>query len=166
MSKLRFEDRIDNAVSAFFETAPDRSNFVLTYTGHESVLTADKPFTEKVAKWSGILREILLFGPGTFYLFYTTLAVTFFYPSYGIGAQGLLMFLFGIFLTHAGAGSIYRARNLAVPGTVIAMALGVVLFSTIFAGNDLANMYFWYSIYLFPFVLIAAKLVQRWVADK
>jgi hypothetical protein len=165
MNKTKLQERIDNAVSSFFESAPDRSHFELTYTGHEGALAAGGTFSEKAGKWLGVLREILLFGPGTFSLFYLTLTIVFFYPTLGIGFYGFLMFMFAVFMTYAGSGSIYRPKNLAVPATVIATALGVVFISLFFAGNELADIYFGYSIYLFPFVLIAAKLVQRSVAD-
>src|SRR5688500_14666334 len=166
MNRIKIDERIESGLNAFFETAPDWSHFELTYTGHESALVADKTtFSEKADKWSGMLREIFMFGPGTFSLFYLTLTIIFFYPSVGLGFQGLLMYFFAVFLTYAGSGSIKNLKNLAVPGTVIVMALAVVFFSALFPGNVL-DLYFWDSIYLFPVVLIAAKLVQAWVAHK
>ncbi len=76
------------------------------------------------------------------------------------------MYLFAVFLTYAGAGNISRLKNLAVPGAVIAVALLVVLFSAVFPGREASDVYFWDSIYLFPIVLVLAKLVQGWVSDK
>lgn len=167
MSKIKLDDRIESAMNAFFETEPDRSQFALTYTGNDTALVADKAtFAEKADKWIGILREIFMFGPGTFILFYMTLTVIFFYPTVGISFQGFMTFFFGLFLTYAGSGSIKNIKNLAVPATVIAMAVAVVLFSSLFVGKEKSDLYFWYSIYLLPNVLIAAKLVQGWVSDK
>lgn len=166
MNKIKIDERIENAMNAFFETEPDRSQFAMTYTGETAVAADQIPFTEKAAKWSGILREIFMFGPGTFALFYMTLTVIFFYPTVGISFQGFFMFISAAFLTYAGSGSIKKLKNLAVPGTVIAIALAVVIISSFFPGKELADIYFWYSIYLFPNVLIAAKLVQIWLSDK
>ncbi|CAN5574035.1 hypothetical protein BH10ACI2_BH10ACI2_16190 [soil metagenome] len=167
MSKIKLDDRIENAMNAFFETEPDRSQFAMIYTGTDTASVADvATLGEKADKWSWILREIFLFGPGTFLLFYMTLTVAFFYPTVGISFQGFMTFFFGFFLTYAGSGSIRNIRHLAVPATVIAMAVGVVVFSLLFVGKERSDLYFWYSIYLLPNVLIAAKLVQIWVSKK
>jgi hypothetical protein len=167
MNKLKIDERIENAMNAFFENEPDTGHFTMTYTGNETaLLNAEISFAEKADRWSGILREITMFGPGTFSLFYLTLTIAFFYPTLGFSFQGGLMYLFAVFLTYAGSGNINKLKNLAVPGTVIAMALGVVFFALLFPGGELADIYFWYSIYLFPIVLIAAKLVQAWVSDE
>lgn len=164
MNKIKIDDRIENAMNAFFETPPDRSHFELTYTGHGAALAADEPaFTEKADKWLRVLREVFMFGPGTFSLFYYTLTMVFNYPS--VGPRFYWYFL-AIFLTYAGSGSIRNIKNLAVPATVIGLALAVVFLSALFLGRELASFYFWDSIYLFPAILIAAKLVQGWVADK
>jgi len=166
MSRIKLDDRIENAMNAFFETEPDRSQFALTYTGDATALVADETtFTEKADKWTGILREVLLFGPGAFFLFYMTLTVIYLYPEAGITLR-LFLVLAAVFVTYAGSGSIRKLRNLAVPGTVIIMAAAVAVISSLFPAKEQANVYFWYSIYLFPNVLIAGKLVQGWVADK
>lgn len=166
MNKITLDERLENAVDAFFETQPDRSNFALTYTGETALAPDQMPFTEKADKWLGIAREILMFGPGAFSLFYLTLTIAFFYPTLGFSFQGGLMYFFAIFLTYAGSGSITKIKNLAIPATIIALAMALVFSSSLFGLNDLAVLYFWYSIYLFPIVLIAAKLVQGWVSDK
>ncbi len=157
MDNIKIDERIENAMNAFFETKPDRSRFELTYTGPNTALVADKPtFTEKADKWLRILREIFMFGPGAFYLFYSTLRMVVFYPTVGVSFYG---FLLAVFLTYAGSGSIKNLKNLAVPGAVIAMALVAVFISSLFTGTEPAGFSFWDSIYLFPAVLIAAKLV-------
>lgn len=167
MSKIKIDARVENAMNAFFETKTDPGNFALTYTGNETALVANQPsFAEKADKWSGILREIFLFGPGTFLLFYLTLAAIFFYPEIGFRLQILLMIAVPAFLTYAGSGTLKQTKNLAVPATIIAMAVAVAVVSSLFSGKLQAEMYFWYSIYFFPIVLIAGKLVQIWVADK
>ena len=164
MRKTKFEDRIDNAVNAFFDAEPDRSRLAMTYTGYDASLVADeRPFTVKADKWLNILREIFMFGPGTFALFYLTVTYAFNFP--GVGTN-LYTYVFAIFLTYAGSGSIRNLRNLAVPASIIALAFAIVSISTMVLGHDVAADYFWNSIYLLPFVLVVAKLVQSWVGDK
>ena len=167
MSKPKFDDRLENALNAFFETEPEPNRFELAYSGQPTAIAStDATFTEKANKWSGILRELLMFGPGTFALFYLTLAAAFFYPTIGLSLQGLFMLLSAVFLTYAGSGSLKSIKNLTVPLSIVVLALAVVSFSLLFFGRQDAGIYFWYSIYLFPLVLVVAKLVQGWVADK
>lgn len=164
MSKTKIDDRIENALNAFFETEPDTNRFELAYSGNTTPAISSEPtFTEKTDRWIGLARQILLYGPGTFALFYLTFAVVFFYPSMGISPQGLLMFLFAVFMSYAGSGSIKDLRNLAVPLSTIATALAVVFGSLLIFGRQDASLFFWHSIYLFPLVLIIGKLVQIWV---
>ena len=164
MSKTKLDNRIENAVNAFFETGSDASPFAMTYTGQDSALVAvETPFTEKADKWLRVLREVFMFGPGTFALFYSSLTLAFDTP--GVGPK-VSTYLFAIFLTYAGCGSLKSYKNLAVPASVVALAFATVFIATSLLGRDLADMYFWDSIYLLPFVLVVAKLVQSWVADK
>lgn len=167
MSKTKIDERIGNALDAFFETEPDVNRFELAYSGQSAVAISDEPtFTEKTDRWTGIARQVLLFGPGSFALFYLTLTVAFFYPSMGISPQGLIMFLSAVFMSYAGSGSIKNVRNLTVPLSTIATALIVVFASLLIFGRQDASLYFWHSIYLFPLVLITGKLVHYWVNDK
>ncbi len=166
MKKTKLDERLENAMNAFFETPPDQSRFAMTYTGESAIVVGERTFGEKADKWASILREIFLFGPGVFSLFYLTLTIAYFFPALGFSFQGYLMYVFAVFLTYAGAGSINKLKNMAVPGVVIAMALMLVLVAPLIAGRDLSDLYFWYSIYMFPAVLIIAKLVQSWVSDK
>ena len=164
MSKTKIDDRIENALNAFFETEPEPNRFELAYSCNSVPAISNEPtFAEKTEKWTGLARQVLLFGPGTFALFYLTLTVVFFYPSMGISPQGLLMFLSAVFMSYAGSGSIKDLRNLAVPLSTIATALAVVFGSLLIFGRQDASLYFWHSIYLFPLVLIIGKLVQTWV---
>ncbi len=165
MSNIKLDDRIENAMNAFFETETDRGEFALAYGGNETAIAADDTaFSEKADKWTGWLRGLFLFLPGAFVLFYMTLTIIFFYP--GLSFQGLFMFFSGIFLTYAGSGTLKNMKNLAVPGSIIAVAAAVAIVSSLFPAKAQPDLYFWYSIYLFPNALIAAKLIQAWVSDK
>lgn len=162
--KTTLDERIGNAMNAFFATQTDSDRFAMTFDGGAAALAIDDvPFTEKGGKWLRLLREIVLFGPGTFALFFYTLTMVFYYPSI---APPFYMYLLAVFAVFAGAGSIKDLKNLAVPAAVIMLALAVVGLSTFLLGRELADLYFWNSIYLLPVVLIVAKLVQNWVSDK
>ena len=128
MNKVKLDDRIENAMNAFFETETDRGEFALAYGGNETAMAADDTaFSEKADKWTGWLRGVFLFLPGAFVLFYMTLTIIFFYPLAGLSFQGVFMFFSGIFLTYAGSGSLKNMKNLVVPGSIIAVAAAVAI---------------------------------------
>jgi hypothetical protein len=167
MNNTKLDDRLENALNAFFENEPEPNRFELAYSGQPTAIASpDATFSEKADKWLGIARQLLMFGPGTFALYYMTLATAFFFPTIGVSFQGLFMLLSAVFLTHAGSGSLKNIKNLFVPASVVVIALAVVSFSLLFFGRQDAGVYFWYSIYLFPLVLTVAKVVQGWIAEK
>ena len=168
MKKTKLDERLENAMNAFFETPPDQSRFAMTYTGEAAITVNDRAFSEKADKYSGILRELLMFVPGTLFLFCGTTISVFFYGSVGrsFSFDWIATYVLFVFLTYAGSGSIKNYKNLAVPGIVIAMSLAIALIPQLILGKELADQYFWQSMYLFPAVLIAAKLVQSWLSDK
>lgn len=167
MNKTKLDDRIENAVNAFFEAPPDKSRFALTYTGHDAALTANEmSFGEKADKWQFLIREILLFGPGSILVFYMTLVLILVYQDYGIMPYGLLTYLFMAFMAYARSGSLTKVKNLAVPAAVTVLAFSFAFISPLFLDRELGHIYMWDSIFLFPLVLIVAKLVQSFLADK
>lgn len=167
MSKLKLDERIENAMNAFFASAPEHGPPSVTYdVDNEIVITPTPAFSKKVDKWSALLRELLFFGPGTFFLYFTTLIVIFFYPVVGLSVAGFFMMAAAAFITYAGLGDLRQIKNLAVPATVVASAAFVSAIRSIFPVPEHLSPYFSWAIYSFPLVLFAAKLVQMWVAER
>lgn len=167
MSKIKFDERIGRTIDAFFETQPDRSEFAMTYTIGDSAMMLEKPtVTEKADKWSRVLREILLFGPGTILLYYMTLGTVEMYPEMGLHPGELIWVSALSFIVYAGSGHLKQTRNLAVPATVIVFGLFVAFYASIFPNPGPRTLFPSYAIYLVPNVLIAAKLVQTWLLKK
>lgn len=167
MNKTKLDDRIENAVNAFFETPPDTSRFAMTYTGHDPALVANEmSFGEKADKWQWLIREVFLFGPGSILVFYITLMMILFYQTLGFAPYGILLYLFAAFLPYAGSGSLTKVKNFAVPLSVTVLAFAFAFISPLFLDRELGHIYMWDSIFLFPVVLIVAKLTQSLVSDK
>ena len=167
MSKVKLDDRIENAMNAFFETDPAHGSLTMKYgVPDELVIPVQQPFSEKASRWSGLLRELLLFGPGSLFLYFITLAMIFFYAEFGIPFYGLFMLATAAFMTYAGLGDIRNTKNLAVPATVIAVASAVAAIRSVFPVPEYLSPYFSWAIYSFPVALIAAKLMQMWLAEK
>lgn len=89
-----------------------------------------------------------------------------FYQTHGSASYGILMYLFAAFMAYAGSGCITKVKNLAVPAAVTVLAFAFAFISPLFLDRELGHTYIWDSIFLFPLVLIIAKLTQSWVADK
>ena len=167
MSKIKLDDRIENAMNAFFETEPERGALAMRYGVHDELIISAKPaFSEKFGEWSTLLRELVLFGPGTFLLFFLTLFVIFFYPTVGLPFQAFIAIATASFITFAGAGDIRNVKNLAVPATVIVIVSAVGVIRSVFPVPEYVSPYFSWAFCSFPFALIAAKLVQMWLAEK
>ncbi len=167
MSKIKLDDRIENALNAFVATEYRHGSMTMTYSVDNGMAITPAPaFSKKVDKWSCLLRELFLFGPGTFLLYFTTLLVVFFYPIGGVSFAGFFMVAATAFVTYAGVGNLRQIKNLAVPATVIAGAALVSVIRSFFPVPEYLSPFFSWAIYSFPLVLIAAKLVQMWLAEK
>ncbi|HLA96641.1 MAG TPA: hypothetical protein VK612_13035 [Pyrinomonadaceae bacterium] len=162
MNKVKLDERFENALNAFFDIESDYGETAVARSRqNDLILAQDETFGEKADKISSIVREVVLFGPGTFLLYYMTLSLAFFYPTLGITLEGLFMFLSGIFMVYAGSGSLNKTKNLAVPSSIVGLAAIIALFASLFTPTLQPDLYFWYSIYLFPVALIVARLVRN-----
>ena len=167
MNKTKLDDRIENVLNTFFEPRPEPDELALRYEGNAAILMSDEiPFTEKAEKWTNIVRQALLFVPGAFLLYYMTLSMIFFYPELGVPLQGTLMLLSGAFMCFAGSGSLKNTKNLIIPASITATAIFTALIASLFTGSLQSDMYFWYSIYLFPVALILSKVFQMFINEK
>ena len=167
MSKVKLDERIENAVNAFFDAGTDKEDFAVALSGERALATAEsEPPAAKAERWTLAARDILLFGPGSFLLYYATLATIFFYPEFGLSFPGLFLALSGVFLCYAGAGKLTNTRNVVVPATVMAVAVLVAMLAAFFPPDSRSDIYFWYSIFAFPIALIVSKILQSWVKGR
>ena len=166
MDKLTVDKRFENAINAFFEARPTPEDYALSVGKTETTVHLPEAFTEKSDTWTGFLRQIMLFVPGAFMLYYAALAAIFFYEIGGMTFAGLFMIFNGAFLCYASSGSLRNAKNLVLPGAVLGMAIVVAAIASLFPRSDHPNLYFWYSIYLFPIVLVVPQLLRSWLKDK
>ena len=164
MSKVKLDERIENAVNAFFDAGIDKEDFAVAISDERALVTAESE--SPAERWTLAARDVLLFGPGSFLLYFATLAAIFFYPEFGLSFPGLFLVLSGVFLCYSGAGKLTDARNLVVPAAIVAVAVLVAAIALFFPSEGRSDIYFWYSIFAFPISLIASKILQSWVKDK
>jgi uncharacterized membrane protein len=113
-----------------------------------------------------LARQLLWFLPGAFLLYFATLSSVFFFPYQGLTLQMLFWFFAGGFLCLAGLGSLKKTKNLLIPLAIVLFTAAVAALFSLFPTALQQTLYFNYSIYLFPFVLIGSKLLQSRLEDK
>jgi len=168
MKKVKFEERLQNAASAFFAAEANENANDLVFANSSVVLQKAETFcfTEKVKVWSNSARQIFLFLPGTFLLYFSTLSSLFFYPDLGFTSEMLFFLLSGSFLCLVGLGNIRNIKNLLIPISIVCFSLITAILISLFTDAMQPSLFFEYSIYLFPFVLMISKLLQSWIEDE
>lgn len=165
MKKTKIKHRINKAVNAFFDDAPE--NFGETNLAAVSDSALLKPeiaaqYNEKGDRLIKILKRTFLFLPGALYLFFGTLTV-FSFDFLWSPVSALIIFMIGSFLTIFGLGSLKNPKHLLIPVSIVLVALTTFwLFSSI--GG--LKFVFEYGIYLFPLALIVPVLVKSLIDDK
>lgn len=168
MKKIKIEERLENAVNAFFETGDGKAKNALSFAGHSAVLRNEEQatFAEKGRFWMNIARQMFLFLPGAFLLYFVTLSSVFFIPEFGFTPLMLFWFMTGGFLCLVGLGSLKSVKNLLVPFSIVIFAAVLGLLFSMFPTETRIALNYEYAIYLFPAVLILPKLLQNWITDK
>ncbi|MBX3281277.1 MAG: hypothetical protein KF756_02250 [Acidobacteria bacterium] len=165
MDKLKLEERVENAITAFFQDGFDLDLHETQYSGRQLTRTDDETFVQKVERSSEVLRAVFLFGPGAISLFLATLSLMLFYPTLGATSLGIFMTAGAAFFTLAGSGNIKDLQNLAIPASIMVLALiyfGIAKFVAGVGDSDLLV----FAFYLLPVVFITGKGAQNWVNSR
>ncbi len=165
MKKTKIEQRVKNAVNAFFDH--DQENFAedsLILAGDSTLLKPEMAarINEKGDLLVKILKRAFLFLPGAFYLFFGTISVLSFEFFWDKPWAILAAFLIGSFMTIFGIGNIKNPKHLMIPLSIVAVGMtAFLLFSTL--GN--LKYVFAYGIYFFPIALVVSFLAKN-LADQ
>lgn len=162
MKKTKIEQRINNAINAFF--ANEQENLgenSLTLANDSAILKqeAAAKLNEKGDFLVKILKQVFLFFPGTLYLFFGTfsiLAFDFLWNPFTI----IAVFLIGSFLTIFGIGNLKNPKHLVIPLYIVAVAILAFLFFSTIGG---LKSVFEYGIYFFPLALVVPILAKNLV---
>ena len=162
MKKTKIEQRINNAVSAFFET--ERENFgedSLTFGGDSALIKQETAadFNEKGDALVKILKRTFLFLPGALYLFFGVLSI-FAFDFLQNPLTVSAIFLIGSFMTIFGLGNLKNPKHMAIPLAIGALAIITFAVFSMFGG---LKSVFEDGIYFFPFALISALLAKSLV---
>ena len=188
MRKTKVEGKFERTFDSFFDKENHDENQALSFAGGTELLTieADDGFSGKDKLFLNVLKQIFLFLPGTFILYFVgfigaiifadifiiqrplaTLPPSALFQIILLGSLGLL----GTFMTWFGLGDIKNRKHLAIPASILLTGaiLGVILKAL---GNvpglavKLVEEFNHYFIYLLPLVLIISVLTKSWVDKK
>ncbi len=182
MKEVKIKERFENAFEGFFDTEKSSPDTTLSAEAERYFQQKDssKIFSEKSYAFVTILKQVFLFLPGAFLLFYISMGSTFAFINYlepsgdvEIGRSGinvLALFLLCLvgsltgLMTWFGLGDIRNSRHLVIPGSIIAsgITLGTIvgLTSGIFSLSAKIMFDFSYAIYLFPIALVVPFLAK------
>lgn len=162
MKKTKIEQRMENAVNAFFETENRAGETALVYGNQTAILQneANEEFAEKSDKRFDFFKKAVLFLPGTFVLFFATLASVFFYKDLGVNFWTLFWLASGGFMVWAGLGDLKNKKHLLLPLSVVSVALTLAIGFGFLPESVQPQMFFEHSIYFFPIALIVPFLVK------
>lgn len=168
MKKVRIDERLENVFDTFFDAGDDKNLKALVLADGAGVLQNEEQtaFIEKGEFWINIARQAFLFLPGAFLLFFATLSSIFFFPNFGFNWQMLFWLFTGGFLCFVGLGSMKDIKNLLIPLSIILFSTVIAISFALFPSSAQPTLYFEYSIYLFPLVLIVSRLLKSWIDDK
>lgn len=172
MKEVRLKERIEKAVQAFFDDERF-DNDSLNLTNYETPANLEKkPFFSETSKTVfNVFRQVFLFLPGTFVLFFMSIVFTgfLFLRPFGGGRRGflpaLLIFLATALMTVVGLGDWRNPKHYSIPLSIISIGVILGIVGSLFFGdyglfgNFLRN----YVPYFIPLAFIAPVLVKGWV---
>ncbi len=169
--------RIENARNAFFDEESFDTNNFLSFRTEDTYLQSEKfrDCTLKNGTWETILKQVFLFFPGTFILYFLgvfspIMLVEFFAIRHRRISFFEVIFLICILLaatlmTWLGLGDVRKPKHFIIPASIFSVG---VLWIAIIGILSAVFGYFWkYNsdlfIYLFPLALIVPFLAKGWV---
>ena len=182
MKKIKFKERVENARHAFFDDEDfDVNDFLICRSQNELLQSKE---SEEIAFGIGtletVLKQVLLFFPGTFFLYILSMGFTvmflisFFEPSGMTPQLGtiwlLLIFLAATLMTWLGLGDVRNPKHFVIPASIISVGVffGTVGGILVILSNQFKNIIFSdaFLLYLFPLALIVPFLAKGWIDGK
>lgn len=171
MKEVKLKERLENAYEAFFTNEKLNENDSLSLKNNESSSNEQTPFfSENTKKVFNIFRQIFLFLPANFMLFFMSVVLTGVFllrPSNGGGSRWfliLIVFLLTSLMTVLGLGSSRNPKHYLIPLSTILIGIFTGTIGSIFLGDEGFGYFIRnYLPYFIPLAYIAPVLVKSWV---
>jgi hypothetical protein len=171
MKEVKLKERLENAFAAFFDDEKLDENDSLNLTNYETNSTIEKTpfFSETTTTIFNIFKQVFLFLPANFILYFMSIAFTAFFLFRPFpGRRGMFMafiiFLIASFMTVLGLGNWREPKHYLIPLSTISIGIILGIVGSIFFGNG-GFGYFMrnFAPYFIPLAFIAPVLVKGWV---
>ena len=174
MKEVRFDTAENKATDAFFDEYPYEYSPLQSFaeSAKVSTLNEDELFATRQKPLANFLKQVFLFFPGAFILFYVSLGTTLFLGKIidNLDEKHLLFYLVGLcafVMTWVGLGDIKNKKHAVVPVSIILSnaAIGVIVLLT----RDflwIAERIFYdfdYAVCLLPVSLTVPFLAKGWI---
>jgi hypothetical protein len=191
MRKTKLDPKSENSVDAFSDIEnPDENSALSSVNNSEaSELEKENSFTGEHKSPINLLKQVFLFLPGTFLLFFTSFGAAIIFMEIVVYRRALetlpddypfqfaligLMVLLGTLMTWFGLGDLKNRKHFAIPASL--MVTGTVIGAAVKAAASVSGIAdrmlddFSYLIYLLPLALIipilAKSIVDRRTEDE
>ncbi len=187
MRKVRLDTKPEKSAEAFFDDENPDKNEALSFANSSKILELkkEKSFRDEHKFFINLLKQIFIFLPGTFLLFFMSYGAAIIameivvyrraletlpddFP-FQFALIGLILFL-GTLMTWFGLGDIKNRKHFAIPASLV--ITGAIIGAVVKAAakvSDLADKMlddFSYLIYLLPLALIVPILAKSIVDRK
>ena len=179
MKKTAFKTETQYTFDAFFETEQFHENAALKNFDSNSTFSKTEFFARERRPVAAFLRQLLLFFPGTFFLYYISMGSAIVLMEWVLGSRDpmfdrnvIYVYLFGlltVLMTWTGLGDFKNKKHFVIPASII--SAGVVIGTAVGATENIfwlsrqISRHFDYAVWLFPIALIvpflAKGLVER-----
>lgn len=157
---------IGNFWQQHFEVPSANEQFLTNLTESEQMEINKISNESNGDKWLKLIKGLFLFLPGVWLLFMSS---TFLFEAYFSMNWDFVQVLSGVpwlilygFMVLFGIGDVNDLKHLSLPLSVVGGSFFVYLISLI-VDDQSKSFLFYYSIYLFPFVLITPLLVRNFI---
>jgi hypothetical protein len=187
MKKVKLDTKSEKSSSEFFDSENPDENKALIFAGSSEILgiKKDRSFADEHRPFVSILKQLFLFLPGTFLLFFMSFGVAIIAMEIVVFRRPLetlpddfpfqfalmgLMIVLGTVMTWFGLGDIKNRKHFAIPASLMITGalIGTIVKATA-SLSDLADRMldnFSYLIYLLPLALIIPILAKGIVDRK
>ena len=181
MKKVKTENQSDT----FFDSEKTDENKSLRFVGNAEILKLEDNPADEPKSFHNVLKQIFLFLPGAFLLFYTSFAaamiaaeiVVFRRPAANLPDDYPLQFaligaviILGTLMTWFGLGDLKNRKHFVIPASIFitGATLGAIIRTAAKISDFFDRMLddFNFLIYLFPLALIVPVLAKSWVENK
>ena len=187
MRKVKFDFKAEKSADAFSDNENTDENALLSSVNSTKILELEKESgsTNECKSFRNLLKQIFLFLPGTFLLFFMSFGAAIIFMEIVVYRRAFetlpddfpfqfaligLIILLGTFMTWFGLGDIKNRKHFAIPASLmVAGALTGAIVKATASVSDLADRMldnFSYLIYLLPLALIVPVLAKGIVDRK